>query len=113
MPQILVDSSGPFEFFISPGATVGVLVGVPQMLANPSTGATDTLLVYWEPWPNLLEQSVFGQDLFTMFTYTQAYAWDPTGDPQSPDGADLESWKFITNPGPQEQSFVIFLSVLP
>lgn len=115
MPAVLIDpSSGqPYEFFVGPGATVNVWVYVPDMLANPATGATETLLVHWEPWPEMLEEGIGGQQLFTTFSYTQGCSWDPNGNPASPTGASLEYWKLVTNPGPEEQSFVIFSSILP
>jgi hypothetical protein len=114
MPAVLIAPNGqPYEFFVSPGSPVYVWVGVPDNLANPVTGATRTLLVYWEPWPRMLEEGPRGQPLSTTFSYTQGFGYDPDLNPASAAGASLKSWKLVTNPGPHKQSFVIFYSVLP
>lgn len=111
MPSVAMTTVGqPFEVFLSPGETIQAWFAVPDRLANPETGFTDTSLVYWEPWPRDLEEDEHGNSILTTFTYTQGSSWNPD---VSPFGAALMYWKNVTNPGAQGQSFIMLISFLP
>jgi hypothetical protein len=116
MPALAFDTSTGqvFEVFVTAGETAWVYIFVPDMLSNPATGATETPLAYWEPLPaSMLETNSEGAPAFTSFSYTQGCAWNPDGNPTSPEGASVEYWKVVTNTGQEEQSFVLLCSMLP